>query len=830
MQAVFASIDYLGKKLQDGPKGSVWSGLANPKSGQLQVRLGKEIRSILESPNSLGRLESYLKRALKIEPEIVSSLLWEFPRPLMTMVLPTALRRLESGWRANGEDEKDIQIINNPLPDFVPATLFSDLNLAEVQIILPTDVSRNDSSDANGMPVFSALREFAPGRVSRRFGVRYRTERYWIAPSEEALSGSSSTSDLLIGGFGTYAPLGIFSYWKDGTSIDVPAFRPLTLVPVAPKSNITDSSQGRLKWHSQFAPLGQPRWLEPPAGSVWSTLVPKLGFFTHAYHAPVEVRRFAVGSNAEVGIGPGEKINLDINFLNDDKPVALGATFAADGVVFQIQLPSQLFMQGESSSAKWRALRTTRYFDSAWRGDKLSGVASPFLRKWLAEVFLSAITFESINGSINLQSAAQLIVADKGTLKLSEVLLILFQSQAADIQDETEFSSQDRLRSDLSALLAQESILQELMALASLLWEPVTDEWESWLGKVYQCTLGSAILRTIGDLCPTINSEDLSIDLDRGPLVNAHLAPLVDDQLEIWITEKTPGGSGLIEEFMRGYSEDPRRFFSMVRAAMEMGEFEMIDHQLIKLLNLLVGDESDTLNLVRQVRATTQHHQLAKATRELRSALIRDGFSPFHGFLVSMNNRVLRSGAGPATDRYLRDAIQRWMAEENRLGLEIDLRVICYWLSQSAVIDAVVSEAGIPAGEDRIAWRMSAIYGLLWGRGREIRQTSLRAHSLFSELPPIERLLVIESVMDDRVRVSVENVEWMSMATAYLTEGKLVTLTCAEKKRGLLGSALHSLITNPIEAGYLQAYARLQGVRQTNDVIEADIELLEAVQ
>jgi hypothetical protein len=828
MQAVFATIDYFGQKLQDTSKGSVWTDLSGPKNGQRTERLIKEVRSILESQNSVSKLKYYLSRALKISPEEVSTLLWEYPRPLMTMVLPTALRRLASGWRASGQTGQDIQICNNPLPDFVPATLFADLNLAEVRIELPQANAQNNRDEQHGMPVFSALREFAPGRVSRRFGVHYRTERYWIAPSVDAMAGLSSSQP--IDQSGTYVSLGKYSYWKDDVRVDIPVLRPLSLMPSMPAANITDTSQARLKWYSQFVPLGHPSWLEPPVGSVWSNLVPRLGFFTHASHAPVEVRRFAIGSNAEVGIGPGEKITLDLNFSNKDESVALGAAFAADGVVFQVQIPEKLYAKGEDSSAKWRALRTTRYFDSAWRGEALSTVPSPFMRKWLAEVFISALTFEAIQGNVDLESAAASIVSGSASINLSAVLVIIFQSQAADVQEEVELSSQDRLRSDLEALLTQPAILEELMALGRFLWEPISDQWEQWLRKIYQCTFGAALLRTIGDLCPTINPDDLSIDLDRGPLVNAHLAPSDDSQMEIWITERSPGGSGLIEEFMRSYAEDPRRFFSMVRATMEMGEFELIDHQLIQLLNLLVGEGSITKDVIQRVRASNHHEQLIQTTRELRGALLQDGFSPFHGFLVSMGNRILRSGAGPATDSYLTSAIQRWNQEEDRLGLEIDLRVICYWLSQAETIDAVVSETGIPAGEDRIAWRMSAIYGLLWGRGREIRQTSLQVRNQFSELPPVERLLVIDSIVDDRVRISVDSNDWMITATDLLAQGQLVTLVCVETKRALLGSALHALITNPVETGYLQAYARLQGVRQTNSMLEADIELLEAVQ
>lgn len=829
MQAVFAAIDYFGQKLQDAPKGSVWADLSGPKNELRKERLIKEVRSILESPNSVGKFEYYLSRALKISREEVSSLMWEYPRPLMTMVLPTALRRLASGWCANGVPGQDIQIRNNPLPDFVPATLFADLNLAEVRIELPQRNAQFNQDVQHAMPVFSALREFAPGRVSRRFGVHYLTERYWIAPSEESLAGLSS-SLLPIDKFGTYVPLGKYSYWHDDISVEVSVFRPISLLPSAPAKNITDTSQARLRWFSQFVPLGQPTWLESPVGSVWSNLVPRLGFFTHTYHSPVEVRRFAIGSNAEIGIGPGEKITLDLNFSNADEQVALGAAFAADGTVFEVQIPQQLHAAGESSSTKWRALRTARYFDSAWRGESLSSVPSPFMRKWLAEVFLSAIAFEAIQVKVDLATAANAIVSGSSSINLSKVLVILFQSQASEAQEEIELSSQDRLRSDLDELLVQPAILEELLSLGRFLWEPISDEWESWLRKIFQCTLGAALLRTIGDLCPTINPDDLSIDLDRGPLVNAHFAPRDASQLEIWITEKSPGGSGLIEEFMRSYAEDPRRFFSMVRAAMEMGEFELIDHQLVQLLNLLIKDDSETKTVVQRVRATHDHEQLVEATRELRLALLRDGFSPFHGFLVSMGNRILRSGAGSATDAYLSFAIDCWKKEEERLGLEIDLRVICYWLSQAADIEDVVAETGIPTGEDRIAWRMSAIYGLLWGRGREIRQTSLQVRNQFLELPPVERLLVIDSLVDDRIRVSVDSDNWLSTVANLLGQGQLVTLTCMETKRALLGSALHALITNPIETGYLQAYARLQGVRQTNNLLEADIELLEAVQ
>ncbi|MBP9806661.1 MAG: hypothetical protein KBE22_17435, partial [Candidatus Accumulibacter sp.] len=267
----------------------------------------------------------------------------------------------------------------------------------------------------------------------------------------------------------------------------------------------------------------------------------------------------------------------------------------------------------------------------------------------------------------------------------------------------------------------------------------------------------------IGDLCPAINLDDLALDLDRGPNARPHLAIMAPGAVEVWITERNPGGSGLIEEFMRHYAEDPRRFFSMVRASLEMGEFELIDHQLGKLLCCLTGARGnvETLEVVRRYRAATDLGSLAATSRDLRHALLKDGFSPFHGFVVSVGNRILRPGAGPGTDRYLADAIKAWNSQEARLGVEIDLRVICFWLSQKTDIDSIVDEAGIPPGHDRQAWRMNAIYGLLWARGRFIRSAALQTRNPFLELPPLERLLVIDSVVDERQRVPVEDPQWL---------------------------------------------------------------------
>jgi hypothetical protein len=832
MQAVFATIDYLGSKLDGAPAGAVWNDLCGGEkfSFQRRQRLLRELRNIVETEAGAKRLGKYLMGALGISPEDLSAIMWEFPRPLLTTVLPTALRRLASDWSAGGKPQQDYQSFNNPLPDFIPGSLFADLNLAEVAIDLP-GADPADPFNAPAMPVFAAMREFAPGRVSRRYGVSHKNERHWIPPAPDFSVGSGPFA-LDIDSIGSHQPLGDYQVRVGGEIVSLPVFRPVRLAPESPPKAVADSSNAFLKWHSQIVAAVEPAWLSPPAGSLWAVIVPRIGFFTHSRHAPLEIRRFAVGASAEIGLGT-EKVRADTAFQANGKPAGLGVRFAADGVVFQIRIPSGLHLAG--GSEKWRALRAARFADLAWRGERLATISSPFMREWLAQIYLSALTYEAMHCQVGLAEAGARIREDRASISLPDVLSLLFQSHVVEEQGNVEaLGNTDKLRQELDACLRDPSVVEELHDFGATLWEPIGTDWEPWLRGVYHSTLAAALLRSITDLCPGIDQEDLSVDLDRGPAPDGQATGLDQDAVEAWFTERNPGGNGLVEEFMRRYAEDPRRFFATVRANLGMGEFELIDHQLGQIVTVLANDngngDSESAELVRKFRGAGSQEEMARSFKSLRRSLILEGFSPFHGFLVALGNRILRPGSGAATDIYLSRVLEQWQSEEERIGIEIDLRVMTYYLSQSDEIDRVVSDLGIPPVGDRTAWRNGAISGLLWPRGQAIRRSALQMRNPFAELPLIERLLVSDSIGDDRMSVSILEKDWLEKVADQLAAGRQVTLTCSETERGNLAAALNALVTNPVESGYLRAYARLQGVRQTRSLIEADIELVEAVQ
>ncbi|AKJ69614.1 hypothetical protein PATSB16_39880 [Pandoraea thiooxydans] len=839
MQAAYATMDFLALRLQDSPAGSVWSDLSGDRkiNDRRRQRLVLELRNILETEVGTRRLTNYLRWALRLPDEELSAILWEYPRPLMTTVLPTALRRLESNWSADGKPGQDFRVFNTPLPDFVPGSLFADLNLAETAIDLPVSSSANPLS-AQAMSVYAVLREFAPGRVSRRYGVRHRVERHWIAPSPEFQDGSGMCSgvfELDIDSIGSHVLLGDYRIKRGEETVMLQVYRPVRLAPQAPPFQVRDSSNAALEWHSQIVATIDPKWLTPPSGSLWTQIVSRIGFFTHSQHAPVEIRRFAVGASADIGVGT-EKVRADTKFQRNGQAVGLGAQFTADSAVFQICIPGDLHLQSQpGGEAKWRALRSARFIDSAWRGKCLAMIGSPFMREWLAQIYLSALTYEAMHRQVELAQADTSIREGQAPFSLSDVLGLLFQSQVVEVHgDDTTSSSPDKLREELSGYLRDPEVIAELHRCGAMLWEPIDATWEPWLRGVYHATLASAILRSITDLCPSIDSDDLTVDLDRGPVLSDQAAGFDPNTVEAWFSERNPGGNGLIEEFMRRYAEDPRRFFATIRTNLSMGEFELIDHQLKQVVSVLAADDGSELResttLVRQFRHAESQEQMAQTFRSLRRVLIQEGFSPFHGFLVALGNRVLRPGSGSATDHYLAGTLDLWQREEARIGIEIDLRVMSYYLSQSDEIDRVMSDIGSPASSDRAAWRIGAIYGLLWPRGRAVRQSALQMRNPFSELPIVERLLVVETIGDDRICISLLDDDWLTQTAQRLADGRLVTLTCPESERARLAAALNALVTNPIESGYFRAYARLQGIRQTGVLVEADLELVEAVQ
>lgn len=830
IQAVYATLDYLSQSLGSSRHGSVWLDLSasSDRSYQRarQTDLAALIRRILTIPAEQDRYSAYLASALKVGEDAITPLLWDRPRPLMTQVLPTALRRLESNWAAHGQSGNDYQVFNSPLPEFAPANLFSDLNLPEVNIVLPQPGSA--TPDEVAMPIAQALREFAPGRVSRRYGISHAFERHWMCPPLD----QNREQMVPLESFTQVDSLGEWKISIAGAVRHVPVYRPRVFEVQPPPGTVVDTSNARLRWQSQLVAREQGLVLDPPRGSPWMPLIEDVRFYTHEGLAPIEVRRMALGSDAGIRFRDGSSLLKEFLFEVGGAAAALGYSLTVDAFSLRLNFPDRLWSNlGDETDPRYRAIRTARFHHQAAHGPFLQDVDNPFARDWLAHLTLAALSNEAIAQGITLRAAAARLADGTAELDLDRTLNILFQSPIVDDAN-AQGNQQDKLRQDLAALLADRQVVDSLFDLAAILWTPIDAGWEPWLRERYASTVGAAAMSAITSLCPEIDADSLILDITAGPReADDVLAGAA--QADIWISEATPGGNGQIEEAQRQYVDDPRRFFSLMTAALRDNDFSTSDFQLNRFLSAVVeGDRDDPLpaatQVFRQASGAEESHQAFSA---LRQTLAEDGFITFHAFLVALANRILRPGSSEDSDAFFLTAVRLWNAEETRLGVELDARVLAYRLARSEEIDAALGLAGIDAPTvNPDQWRFGVIYGLLWPRGSHIRQSGLRLYSPFADLPAAEPLMLQAYLAEDGSLIDLLADGWQELCLDRLADIGAATLVCPMSSASLLADALSFLATNPVQTVYLSVFARVQAVRRVEHEFHVDLDVAEALQ
>lgn len=848
IQAVYSLIDYLGQTLPRGTSnGSVWTDLSLPKAANIKTTPRQEVlrhslTKILSNERESDAFRKFLTKSLghdfsdeNFSEADALAALWEHPRPVFTTVIPTAIRRLSTNWRRNDQDNADFQIPNSPLPEFAPATLFSDLNLPEVRINLPRDTEGSKDRDPEAMPITQAMKTFAPGRVSRRFGVHHVLVRHWIAP--ENLS-EEPTQDLCLEDHFSGNLLGEWQIFDGETTSNLPVLRPYEINPTHPPRTVRDTSNAQLIWRSQIVKRVAGSSLLPPKKSLWDKIILKLEAYTHRQQNPIEVRRFAVGSMADIPRERQDDLRKRFNFKMHDRPASVGFSISVDAIRLCIEIPNDIgSSKGNFEDKKWQGLRTSRYHHLIVESDNLSFVTNPFLRQWLGSIYFSALTYEAVSQKISIAEAAIAFATGKASISLSHVINAVFQSvEDSDDEEASENETtltRDRLRSELEALLQEETVLDGLYSTAVVLWQDIDETWQDWLVHKYKSTIASAANRAIGSLCPDMEPEGLIVDIDPGPRAPEDVEGVEGTTQEVWISETSPGGTGHIEEFISRYGDDPRRFYSLLAASLNQTEHQLVDYQLCSLLKGLAGTEKN-LELVEAVSELRNSHS-AQQTEErfatLRQSLKRNNFLLFHRFSTAISNRITRVGSSSETDSFLHRLLSFWDAEEARLGVEIDARTIAYFFSQDDDMDSILLNARFTLPDhDRKVWRFNVIYGMLWPRGAINRRQGLELYNPFSELHDSEPLLVAEHLTNKAERIYITNSDWKERAIDALSRSGIVTLVSDIERKSELAKAASFFATNPVPSEYLSVFARLGAFRRLDSQLEIDFELAEVAQ
>ena len=182
------------------------------------------------------------------------------------------------------------------------------------------------------------------------------------------------------------------------------------------------------------------------------------------------------------------------------------------------------------------------------------------------------------------------------------------------------------------------------------------------------------------------------------------------------------------------------------------------------------------------------------------------------------------------SDAFFLDAVRLWNAEEARLGVELDARLLAYRLARSDDIDSALGLAGIDAPTvNPDQWRFGVIYGLLWPRGPQIRQSGLRVYSPFAELPVPDPLLLKSYLAEDAGHIDLEAEGWKVDCLDRLADVGAATLVCP-MGGDLAADATGIPSHQPGQTGYLSVFSRVQAVRRVEDVFHIDVDHRGALQ
>ena len=834
MQSVYSFMEWISPQLERVAPGSVWLDFAGPpdryqgrngaSAARRQRAAAKIIRSVLENLSVRRDLKAYLASALQVNKLEVEMLLWEPPRALLTAVLPTLLRRLESGWArvlGPGTLGDDYMVGWMPLPEFVPASLFSDLNLPEVEVVTPAQQQGQDEGSFP-MPVARALGEFAPGRVSKRFGVAHRFVRHWIAPANL----DDTCTVLSLGSFcDQFDDLGDVEFESEGQERTLRCIRPYRYHTTVPEKRILETSNAMLQWHVQLGPLGTGIPVDVPRGSPWEGLVRDLTFFTHGQRAPVRVRRFATSSACDIGLRGGERLELEVSFADDDgEPIAMGFFLEADGLLLRFRMPELDEGIGDPSDVTGQGLRADYFRDLVLSDDFLAEHGNVFVLGWLVQVYRTALVELASRIGGDLREAVDTLHEGDIAGAIRAVMDLIFQSLPIEAEGGEPSVERQSLWATIEELFLTTGVVDRLRSLVQALWDPDAEDYRAYLRRRLRATLGAALSEACVSLCPEFNDTDLVVDLHPGPRP-ADSRDRTSDEEEIWLTETSPGGGGVVEELARRITEDPRRFFQVLKAALSPTSFDHVDRELRHVLCLTQHD-LDVQRVFHAYRTASSQGAIERAFADMRYVLTSKQVELTHPVTAALQARVLRPQSSADSDRLLASIVDRWTELETRLGFEIDIRAIAYVISaDSAYALPVAVRPGI---DDPGQWRFNTILGLLWPRGSAVRAQTLRAGSMFAEAVDSHAELLLRCLGREPDRVSILDDDFEAKARDMLRSRGAVTLESPRANGEQLREAMLEMLVEPIDVNYLVLHPRISGMRQDDQMMSVTLDFRES--
>ncbi|MBB2784861.1 UNVERIFIED_ORG: hypothetical protein GGD43_000031 [Rhizobium esperanzae] len=861
IQAVYAMFDWLAARTAGYEKSWQWDLLSRPQATHSQAVLTvlERTKSILSDlvqgdQAAVDDLRRYLVSALNIDQSTAETLLWEPPRSLLLEAVPTLVRRIFRQWQLafpTAVGALDLKIDHHPLPDFVPRSLFSDLSLPEIRIILPP-ATANHEERIETMPILQGLNQLAPGRVTRRFAHERGALSHWVSVDPAFPEQDRRISDYAE----EYEFVGQFAGRFNDRVSDTPVlvFRPWTVrLSKAARSDALPSSNARLAWDSDIVANGDALNVPIPPRSSWRRLVGSIDFFLHRFRSSVSVRRFASTANANVRTLQDD-FPVTVHFKDDDgRPAALGFELEVDGLRVDLRLPPDFGNAAETLPASLLATSKVNFARDTFKRDQALPVdLNSFQREWLFQIMISALLADaSTNNRSISESTADLLREERFEGVFHDTMSELFgalppvapdDADDDDVEDRLDDDTDDvgdvsnisknprqrgpgRLQQGLSNQIRLPTVRERMRIVAEQLTQPDPAAFAGWLRALILETLGEAILQACIAAAP------------RQAMVDALLVDVRDDtesgETSVWITETTLGGAGVLQAFAEKFASEPQVFLTALEASLAPTDLELVDVGLRQVLDLALSD-ADVASEMMRLRGTNSHGERASLWRALSTRLSQNGgIDVSHAFSVSLNIRLLRAGSGPQLDRLLLDLQSHWDRLEAQYSVSIGLREFAYICSKDHRLSSSVRSflsINLPAAAIGSVTVLAAITSLLWPRAVEVRQRSLQSYSPYRQPRTTDPALVRHLLLTRSTPVvELARAEWFAeLSMAFETHG-VCQLAVSSNEAGSLREAIVLLVATPINIGVLQFFPVVERVDRSSGRILATVTLREQI-
>lgn len=806
MQAAIALLDWLSAQLGSG---AVWTILRKPQDNKSSCKkLLVLVEQLLQPSSQQDEFTAYLKDALQVDNDTLLRILWAPPRSVMLELLPALQRKLVTNWCANGQVWEDVAKGSSPLPEFIPEALFSELSLPSLFIALVRGADLG--LEWRDLPIFQALREFAPGRISKRYAIDSNLDADWLIP-ESFVPEPDATQQS---GFEVCEAFG--DQLRDEGLVGTSTAQPLTVLRpsvvytrrLEPKLNITEKSNARLVWQAEFRVPSLTEVHECPTGS-WGKHLTDVTFCLHQQMTPLEVVRFSTAANATLRFTNGASTRVRFDWQRNGEPVAIGAKQWVDGMRLRFQISDQVIANMLADPQVLRGVRPVFFRHLVDQLDILGG--DPFKANWIAECYLAALAGELLDQDPAevqpLTSALTRLHTVAGIDRLRAIPQSLFQPD-----EQLDSVQEQKLQADLRELLARDDLIGDLQDCARALWVDVDllPGLPLWSRTLLANTLAAAAQRTMCVLLPDVDERAVLAD-----------ALWLENCLEIWLSESEAGGNGIISRLEQLYFEDPLRVLNTFARSLQPGDYEQIDFDLYQLLEQVVpgGGLAEALA---SVRGAGDLQQRREANAELHRVLLSEGFALSHSFLSVLYSRSLRPGSTEATDAHLLDLLKAWRALEDNSGLEWGLNIASHALASK--------ELGGQATPGEVFQGLCRNQGLLWPRGNAIRQSEMSYYNPFhNDVATTERLFGSLLFAEQELNVQFSP-DYLAELHVVLCRAGRADLLLPRAQITKISQLIAEIQLQPVDHSGLWLYPRIGAITRLQDSVVLRVELAEAIQ